>query len=97
MTYDYSKSETYLEASRVELIDAANRGMGGRGAVVEAMFRLSDTITDQEKATKRLNTLLLILTLVIAIGTVVLSIPTVVQLWDQFHRPATPSFAPESE
>lgn len=62
MAYAYEKSESYLEASRVELIDAANRGMMGRGAVVEAMFRLADTITAQEKTTKRLNCLLLAFT-----------------------------------
>jgi hypothetical protein len=74
MAYEYGKSETYVEADRLQLIDSANRGMGGTGAVVEAMFRLSDTIKDQEKVTKRLNKILIWLTLVIAIGTVVLVI-----------------------
>jgi hypothetical protein len=72
MTYEYNNSQTYPEANRTQLIDSANRGMGGTGAVVEAMFRLSDTIKDQEKVTKRLNKILIWLTLVIAIGTVVL-------------------------
>jgi hypothetical protein len=80
MAYDYGKSETYQEATRAELIEAANRGMGGQGAVVEAMFRLAETIKAQETATKRLNKLLLAFTVVIALGTVVLIILTVVQL-----------------
>jgi len=72
MAYDCEKSETYLEANRVQLIEAANRGMGGRGAVVEAMFRLSETIQAQERATEHLNKLLLAFTIVIAVGTIAL-------------------------
>jgi hypothetical protein len=44
MAYDYGDPRTYPSASRQELIDAASRGMGGQGAVVEAMFRLMDSI-----------------------------------------------------
>jgi len=84
MTYDYSNSASYLEA---------NRGMGGRGAVVEAMFRLADTIKEQENATKRLNRLLLWFTIVIAVGTVALSILGGVQLRHEFHQPAQPALS----
>ena len=89
MAYDYSNSASYLEANRVELIEAANRGMGGRGAVVEAMFRLADTIKEQETATKRLNVLLLWFTIVIALGTVALLLLGIVQLRHEF-RPTPP-------
>jgi hypothetical protein len=72
MADEYNNAATYNEANRVQLIDSANRGMGGTGAVVEAMFRLSDTIKDQEKVMKCLNIILVVLTFVIALGTVAL-------------------------
>lgn len=92
MAYDYADPKSYLEANRIELIEAASRGMGGSGALVEAMFRLSDTIQEQEKATKRLNTLLLWFTIVIAFFTVALFALTVVQVHHDLRQPtATPT------
>lgn len=72
MVYEYNNAATYNEADRIQLIDSANRGMGGTGAIVETMFRLADTIKAQEKVTKRLNIILVVLTFVITIGTVAL-------------------------
>jgi hypothetical protein len=78
MAYDYGKSETYLEATRRELIEAANRGRGGQGAIVEAMFRLMDTNMAQERTTRRLNWTLLLFT-------IALFAVTLVQVYFQFH------------
>jgi hypothetical protein len=72
MPYSYDRPETYPEATRRELVEAANRGLGGQGAVVEGMFRLMDSIAAQEKTTTRLNKLLLWFTIAITAMTAVL-------------------------
>lgn len=74
MAYTYGNSESYPEANRTELIDSANRGTGGSGAIVEASLRLADAIKEQEAITIRLNKSLLWYTVVIAAGTIALVI-----------------------
>jgi hypothetical protein len=69
MAFDYSQSETYPGATRIELIEAANRGLGGQGALVESMFRLMDSIGEQERSTNRLNKMLLWFTIAIFVLT----------------------------
>jgi hypothetical protein len=82
MPYEYNKSDTYDEASRAELVDSANRGNGGSGAIVEAMFRLMDSNDRQAKATNKLNVVLVVLTVAIAILTFVL-------VWQGWAQPPT--------
>lgn len=94
MAYVYNQSETYPEANRIELIDSANRGRGGSGAIVEAMFRLMESIGAEERAIKTLTMWLLIVT--VAIG--VLTVGLVWLGWAQLH-PTTlltppPRFSP---
>jgi hypothetical protein len=86
----YGDTSTYLTANRAELVEAAERGMGGRGALVVATFRLIDTLEGQEKATKRLNRYLLGFTIMIAVLTFVLCVFT----WAQISYPSHPPFAP---
>ncbi len=90
MALEYGNTDTYLTASREELVQAAERGMGGRGALVEATFRLIDKLDDQEKTTKRLNALLLVFTIVIAFGTLVLCLLGGVQIYYMLHPPGAP-------
>jgi hypothetical protein len=86
MAYNYDQPETYPEATRRELIEAASRGRGGQGAVVEAMFRLMDSIDAQERATKRLNRWLLAFTIAICVLTLALCFLTGWQVYLQLHQ-----------
>lgn len=86
MAYTYGDAKTYLTATRYDLVEAAEKGMGGRGALVEATFRLIDTLETHEKETRRLNQRLFWLTVVIAVGTVALCALTGTQIYYQFHQ-----------
>ncbi len=91
MALEYGKTETYLTGSREELVQAAEKGMGGRGALVEATFRLIDKLDVQEKATRRLNALLLAFTIVIALGTLVLCLLGGAQIYYMLRPPSAPA------
>lgn len=80
MTYKDNEPATYSDATRRELIETANRGLNGQGAVIEAMFRLMDSINSQEKTTSRLNKWLLVFTVAIFVLTLVLCVLTYLQL-----------------
>jgi len=87
MAFDRNRTETYSEATRSELIQAAHLA-GGQGALVEAMFRLMDSIDKQERSTNRLNKMLLLFTIAIFVL-------TAVQVYFQFHTPPAQHFTNE--
>jgi hypothetical protein len=84
MAYEYGKTETYEQATRQEVMEIAERGLGGQGAVVLTTFKLMDSIAAQEQATNRLNRMLY-LTIAIAILTGVLVVLGALQFYYQLH------------
>ncbi len=88
-----AQPETHPQATRRELIEAASRGLGGQGAVVEAMFRLLDSSDAQERATKRLNGWLLIFTIAICVLTLALCFLTGRQVYSKLHQGGLSTFA----
>jgi hypothetical protein len=85
MTYKDNEPATYSDATRWELIETANRGLHGQGAVIEAMFRLMDSINSQEKVTSRLNRWLLAFTVAIWALTLALLFLTGLQVYLQLN------------
>lgn len=55
----------FEKATDRELVDEAQTGLRGQGAVVEIMIRLEDSIIKLERSTTRLNTMLLWVTIAI--------------------------------
>jgi len=55
----------FEKATDRELVDEAQTGLRGQGAVVEIMIRLKDSIIKLERSTTRLNTMLLWVTIAI--------------------------------
>ena len=54
-----------------ELAAAAEKGLGGQGAVVEAMARLRRELVNQQRATNRSTIVLVVLTVVLAVPLIV--------------------------
>lgn len=69
----------FTKAKDNELIDEAQTGMRGQGAVVEAMNRLKDSVTEQSGSTNKLNARLLYFTIAIFVLTALQVVILVVQ------------------
>lgn len=62
----------FEKAQDKELVEEAQTGLRGQGAVVEMMRRLKDSIDKLESSTSNYSRWLIVLTLVIAILTLIL-------------------------
>lgn len=70
----------FKKAEDNELVDEAQTGMRGQGAVVEAMNRLKDSVIEQSESTNKLNTRLLYFTIAIFVLTALQLFILIVQL-----------------
>ncbi len=72
----------FKNASDSDLVEEAQTGLRGQGAVVEMMARLKNAIIEQDHSTKKLNTILLYFT----IAAFILSIIQIVLLIIEVYR-----------
>ncbi|MEK7534307.1 MAG: hypothetical protein AAB600_03110 [Patescibacteria group bacterium] len=72
----------FKNANDNDLVEEAQTGLRGQGAVVEMMGRLKNAIIEQDRSTKRLNKILLYFT----IAAFVLSFIQVILLIIEFYR-----------
>ena len=70
-------SNNWQDITDKELADYAEAGLHGQGAVVKSMRRLKVALHREERAIRRLTTILVILTAILVILTVFIVLPEI--------------------